>query len=36
MGIKAPISNKHNTAMKQDTEQYKEHAWRRKSAGALQ
>lgn len=36
MGIKALISNKHNTAVKQDTEKYEEHAWRRKSAGALQ
>lgn len=26
MGIKALISNKHNTAVKQDTEKYEEHA----------
>jgi len=35
-GRKALISNKHNTAVKQYTEQYEEHVERSKSDGALQ
>lgn len=36
MGKKALTWNKYNTAMKQDMEQWEEHAWKRKWAVALQ